>query len=319
MPLSVISFLFLYNIMVPQKYNDKNKIPINDSDFDINFDDFNFEGTTEKDNIFDNLMNEELNKFRIPSHFDIIDDSNFDDFDDFNFGNTIENNNFKIPSQFNIINPTNMLISENQKPNMIDTKNLKSVIFHKYFSKEFICNSINSSDKILPCDYSKYESSDKIILPTSTLNIFATSSRDNLYVLRILNPKNSKYVFVGVADFFSPERVMYSPKWIMDYISAENGDKIYVDAISVPQVSYAKFKMPPEIDKILTNITDKSRVSSLNIKAVLEFILTNHCLLFLGKKIQAKIFEKIWEFEVIALKPVNIGSITNVDLQIDIV
>ena len=275
--------------------NDTHAVPIDQFGFsqldpNLSFSDFDFDFDNEHDPFVEEILNQtQPRKFKS-----------------------------RFRSRYNIGNqnifPRNLLTPED-KP--IDNKKLTSVIFHKFFTKEFICNSIDLCDKLSTRDLLKYESSDKIILPASALSIFASSSRDNLYVLRLMNPKNSKYAFVGIGDFCSPERVMFAPKWIMDYMSCQNGEKIYVDAISVPQVSYAKIKIPDELNKVL-NSNDKS-VASLNIKAVLEFILTNHCLLFLGKKIRARIFEKIWEFEVEALKPVNIGSITNADVQLEII
>lgn len=249
---------------------------------------------------------------------------NLDDFDfDFDSDNNSENDTFEDFFKDNINKPNDYLIPEfntahlaNLPQDFSTNKKINSVIFHNFFSKEFICNNINLSDKISKRDLLKYESSDKIILPVSSLNILASYSKDNLYVLRIMNPKNSKYAFVGIGDFSAPERIMFVPSWLMEYICARSGDKIYVDAISVPQVSYAKIKMPSELNMILSTV-DKTITSALNIKAILEFVLRNHCLLFLGKKIQARIFDKVWEFEVVALKPVNIGCIVNTDVHLD--
>ena len=185
---------------------------------------------------------------------------------------------------------------------------INKIIFHNFFKRELFCNSINLHIDLSKKELLKYEASDKIFLPKSALCTFASYSKDNIYLLKIFNPKSFEYAFVGVADFSAPDRMTFIPNWLMDYISIKNGDNIYVDAISVPKITYAQFKMPIELKEI-----------NIDIKSVLEFSLRNHCLLFLGKKIQAKIFEKIWEFEVIKLNPINVGNIVNLDVQLDIV
>jgi hypothetical protein len=180
------------------------------------------------------------------------------------------------------------------------------IVYHRYFSKEFICDNVKASGK----NIHKYETSDKIILPASSLHTLANASNNGLYVLRIVNPKTSKYIFVGISDFTAPERTAFVPKWIMEYLSCKSGDKIFVDAMSVPKVSQAKIKIPEELKDIPI---------SIDLKSIIEFILRNHVLLFLGKKLSIKMFEKSWEFEIAGLKPANIGSIGCSDIQLDLV
>jgi hypothetical protein len=223
-----------------------------------------------------------------------------DNFTDFSATNNINYLNYIHPeTNFN-----------NNEQNNFNRTN--QVSFHNYFSKEFVCNNVSLSD-LNPRDLLKYESSDKIILPKSAIHCFARYSQDKIYTLRILNPKKSKYAFVGIGDFSAPEHVMFIPTWLMTHINAQNGDKIYVDAISVPTISYAKIKIPDHLNPSILNS------NNINIKSLIEFLLQNHSLLFLGKKIRAQIFEKTWEFEVVGLKPINIGSIINTDVHLDLV
>lgn len=237
--------------------------------------------------------NSMFNNFRNPvfKDFDIL----FDDFNDLD-----------IPfDDFN-----NFENSDNVQHN--------SVIFQKFFSKQFIVNNINFSENIDRSQLLKYESSDKVILPRSALNVFASYSKDKIYTLRLMNPKNSKYSFVGIGDFTSPERIIYVPTWLMEYLCLKDGDHIYVDAISVPKITYAKIKIPDSLKTLLDN-KKNNITNTLNIKVVIEYILHNHCLLFLGKKLGIKIFEKQWDFEVVELKPINVGNIIDTDVQLDLV
>jgi hypothetical protein len=191
-----------------------------------------------------------------------------------------------------------------------------SIVFHQYFSKEFICKGTSCFNALSQREVLRYDSSDKIILPPSSLGILA-SSGSSLYVLRIMNSKNSKYAFVGVGDFTAPERTMFAPSWIMDLLCISSGDRIYVDAMSVPKITYAKIKVPTEF-KLISDDKGSKDSSALNLNAVIEFALRNHCLLFIGKRIPVKIFDKKWEFEVVSLKPTNIGSITDTDVHLDL-
>lgn len=254
-----------------------------------------FKNTEFKHHIFPNIDTKDFD-------FNFVD---FDDFNDISIPPDVTNKKSKSNNDFQ---PTNNNNNNNNKNN--------NVIFHKYFSKEFICNNISQFNSINKRDQLKYQSSDKIILPHSSLNAFASQSNDSLYVLKVLNPKNFKYAFVGIGDFIAPERHMYVPHWLMKSLEISPEDKIYVDAISVPKVSYAKIKIPDDLKSLIDN--NKNISMTIDLKTIIEFILHNHSLLFLGKKLEIKIFEKTWAFEVTALKPANIGSIINTDVQLDL-
>lgn len=193
--------------------------------------------------------------------------------------------------------------------------NKDTIIYKKYFSTEFICNSMYMSELSLR-KMIKYESSDKVILPTNTITRFTENSNDNIYIIKLTNPKEHKFTFVGIGEFTAPDHIIYIPEWIKTILKVKNGDRIYTDALSVPKASYIKFKMCDELSNIINTMDESHKI---NIKAILEFTLQNHCVIFLDKKINIKMFDKEWYFTVVEMLPANIGSIVDSDVKFDLV
>lgn len=236
---------------------------------------------------------------------EIYNDSNvFENWIDYNDNNN--NNDDIITSNLtgsiisvNSVDSVNSENSENPGSNSLD-----HVVFHKYFCKEFVCIQNDLSGKKLL----SFESSDQVILPTNSLDIFARRTTDNLYLLRLFNPKNSRFFFVGISEFSAPDRSICIPVNIMKHLDIDYNSRIDVDAISVPIATFAQIKIPEEIRNIETDI-----------KVIIEYMLRNHYLLFIGKKLEIKIFEKTFVFEVTGLKPCEVGSIINSDIELEIV
>jgi hypothetical protein len=205
-------------------------------------------------------------------------------------------------------------VDEELKKALDDSKNesenkskngMEPLIKSTNFSKEFFADDINSSllstkDKIF------YQKSDKVILPLKSLEYLANSNSD-LYVLRVTNPKTSKYTFVCASSFTAPIHKMYVPSWVLHTTDTHIGDKLYADLISVPIITHVTIKVP----KIFSKIS--------NSQSIIEYSLRNHSILFLQKKIQVKLFDKIFDFEIISLKPANIGNITNADVNLELI
>lgn len=177
---------------------------------------------------------------------------------------------------------------------------------HNYFLKQYLAQNINQYT-ILPKDLIKYNSSDKVIVPEESLNDLANNSKENIYVLRLTNPKNSQQVYVSIGDFSAPHNNIFLPDWVMQSLTIKNNDMIHVDAVSVPPVSEVKIKIPKDIDQ------------KDDIKVVIEFLLKNHTILYIGKTISTRVFEKSFLFDIVDLKPGKVGTIANLDVKLEIV
>jgi len=188
------------------------------------------------------------------------------------------------------------------KPEKLENK--FQIKIYNHFSKEFVAKSINSSDKSTK-EKLFYQNSDKIILPRDSLETLSIED-SNLYVLRITNPHTVAYTFVCASDFSAPERTMFVPDWVLEATGTNSGTRLYVDAIGIPVVTEVTIKVPSGFSKLQ------------NPMSIIEYCLRNHSIIFLHKKFNINMFEQQYEFEVIEMKPANIGNITMADVKLSI-
>jgi hypothetical protein len=179
---------------------------------------------------------------------------------------------------------------------------LNGVIIHKFFMKEFVAVSMDhfgiSEKKRL-----KYCQSDKVILPRNTLETFVQCSKNNIYMLKLNNPKFHKIIYCGICDFDAPDHVAILPDWIMTSLNLESGDKVFADAVTLSKATEIKVRCPQ-------NICDP--------KSVLEFLLKNHTVLYKTKKIKTTMFGTEYIFDVLDTKPHMAVNIIGADVVLHI-
>ncbi|AYV83632.1 MAG: putative ubiquitin fusion degradation protein [Hyperionvirus sp.] len=183
---------------------------------------------------------------------------------------------------------------------------------HNYFLKQFACVNVLLCDNLSIRQVLNYNASDKVILPSNSFRDLANDSKESVYVLRLINPKNLKQVYVSIDGFTNSEKknekIMYIPPWIMKHLAVKNNEMVHADAVSVPKIIEVHIKVPEEVKR-----------AEVNIKVILEFLLRNHTLLFIGKIISYTMFEREYQFEVTHLKPSHVGIILNSDVRLDLV
>ena len=197
-------------------------------------------------------------------------------------------------------------IFENNNNQIDEGIKVGNIKLYSSFSKEFIAQDISTITNISEKDKLFYQSSDKIILPQSSLQPLAQSN-STLYVLRITNKVNHKYTFVCAHAFNAPERNMFVPSWVLQLTQTVTGERMYVDAIGVPVITEISIKVPAGFSKLQNPL------------AVIEFSLRNHSILFTGKKISINIFDKQYIVEIVSMSPSNIGNITNADIKLSLI
>jgi hypothetical protein len=150
--------------------------------------------------------------------------------------------------------------------------------------------------------YNYYENSDKIILPHSMVNILNQSKYTHF---RLTKKYNEQYqeVYVGIGDFCAPEKTCYVPQWIFDCLNLKDGDNILIESVLLPNTKKIKALISKDIK---------------NYKPVLEYILRNHTALFIGKIINVRVFEKIYNIKIIELNPDHATSIISCDPEIEV-
>lgn len=101
---------------------------------------------------------------------------------------------------------------------------------------------------------------------------------------------------------------MYIPPWVIKALEVKHNEMVHADAVSVPKITEVQIKVPDEI-----------KAAEINIKVIIEFLLRNHTLLFLGKLLSITMFSREFQFEVTHLRPSHVGIITNSDVRLDLV
>jgi ubiquitin fusion degradation protein 1 len=127
-------------------------------------------------------------------------------------------------------------------------------------------------------------------------------------LFKLTNPKNSRLTHCGVLEFVpTDEPLCYLPHWMMKHLLIEEGDELLVQSIhSLPNATYVRFQ--PQ-SKIFLDIT--------NPKAVLEKVLRNFSCLTKGDVISINYLNRNYELAILELKPANVVSIIECDLEVD--
>lgn len=189
--------------------------------------------------------------------------------------------------------------------NNIGTTNEFAIKLLPSFSREFIGQSVNLSP-FTEKEKKFYQNSDKIILPQSSITQLAQVD-SKLYVLRVVHPKTKKITFVCASDFSAPERTMYVPDWVLASLGGSSGDRLFVDLIKIPVATEVTVKVPLGFQKLS------------NPMSIIEYCLRNHSIMFKAKKFSINMFEKVYTFEIVNMKPANIGNIANADVKLSII
>lgn len=173
---------------------------------------------------------------------------------------------------------------------------------HKHFLRQYMVFRFSESHLPLKKQL-KYGNGDKIILPQNDLHSFSSLAQ-KVYTLQLCNPKCYKdKIVAGVLDFDAPDKIAFVPDWIMDALCLNSGDKMNADPIVLKPITEVTFKFPPDI---------------IDPKAVLEYLLSKHAVLYENKKIKVNMFEKEYIFQVVHIVP-KYGTICNADITLNLV
>jgi hypothetical protein len=181
------------------------------------------------------------------------------------------------------------------------TDNIKQV---PYIFTELHCHSIDTYRKLHELSKSRkfhYEQSDKIILPTSFIKLFEINEKGSYISLKL--EKNGKIIFCGLGEMLAEEHMMYAPQWVIEALDITSGDKVNVTSVSLDKATKIKTKIPK---------------SFVNSKPILEFAFRNHVVLYLGKKVTIKMFDKTFDIIITELEPKHAVSIIDCEPNLDV-
>jgi ubiquitin fusion degradation protein 1 len=127
-------------------------------------------------------------------------------------------------------------------------------------------------------------------------------------LFQLKNAKHDRRTHCGVLEFLpNNDPICYLPPWMMSHLLLEEGDEIYVESVhSLPSATFVRFE--PQ-SKAFLDIT--------NPKAVLEKVLRNFSCLTKGDLISINYLNRNYDLFVLELKPSNVVSIIECDMEVD--
>jgi ubiquitin fusion degradation protein 1 len=127
-------------------------------------------------------------------------------------------------------------------------------------------------------------------------------------LFQLKNAKHDRQTHCGVLEFLpNNDPICYLPHWMMNHLLLEEGDEIHVESVhSLPSAKFVRFE--PQ-SKTFLDIT--------NPKAVLEKVLRNFSCLTKGDLISINYLNRNYDLFVLDLKPSNVVSIIECDMEVD--
>lgn len=117
----------------------------------------------------------------------------------------------------------------------------------------------------------KLQKTDKLIFPPSALEHLTMYIESGTFTFKIQS-KEKKISYGTSFGFNGTERIIFGPNWMMSSLGIEDGDKVKVSSVNIPNGE----SLTIECSK-LKNMTDS--------EAILSYHLREHAVLYEGKKI----------------------------------
>jgi len=163
--------------------------------------------------------------------------------------------------------------------------------------------------KSLRC-FSKNTIGDKIILPTSILEILIELEVEYPMIFEIVT--NQKKTNCGVLEFTAEEGTCFVPNWIMKNLDINEGQSVYIRNVSLPQATFIKFKPVLNLCK-----TQLEFLELTDPRAVLEHVLRSFSCATIGDKIHFDYNFKEYIIEIIDVKPKKACCIIEADIEVE--
>merc|ERR1712153_128188 len=180
------------------------------------------------------------------------------------------------------------------------------------FSQTFKCfpSSFYAATKGQQVDPESYENSDRILPPTSAMQMLAQLRIDYPMLFELIPHNGAKHLHCGVLEFVAEEGFVYVPFWMMENMQLEEGDLLTVRNASLEKGSFVKFR--PQ---------SKSFIELANPRAVLERTMSKFACLTQNQTVRIFYNNKTYDIDVCELKannrPVDAVSIFEADINVD--
>ena len=156
-------------------------------------------------------------------------------------------------------------------------------------------------------DRPQVEEGDKIIMPTSCLEMLARLRISYPMLFEVTNElAGGRRTHCSVLEFIAPEGVIYLPHWMMSNLFLEPGDKVTIRSVSLPKGTFVKFR--PQT---------KDFLDISNPKATLENKLRGFSALTTGDTIVIRHASKQYALDIMEVKPGDAMTIIETDVNVD--
>ena len=151
------------------------------------------------------------------------------------------------------------------------------------------------------------EEGDKIIMPTSCLEILARLRIQYPMLFEVTNElAQGRRTHCGVLEFVAPEGHIYLPHWMMSNLFLEPGDKVTIKSVSLEKGKFVKFR--PQ---------KKEFLEIANPKATLENKLRGFSALTTGDTIVIRHAGKEYALDIMEVRPGKAMTIIETDVNVD--
>lgn len=159
-------------------------------------------------------------------------------------------------------------------------------------------------------DQKSIERGGNILLPLSTLEDLNNFDVPHPYTFKIKNESNQRFTHVGVLEFTAREGETNVPSWLMKALGLKNGNKVTLEAVSLPKGTYCKLE---PLTRNFAYISDIIKVLERNLKFHYS-CLTEGDILFLFESQN----HQIYKVKIAELKPRNAVNIFDCEMDLEV-
>jgi len=172
------------------------------------------------------------------------------------------------------------------------------------FEERYHALPVAAADK---SDTSKLEAGGKILLPPSALHKLSQLEIAYPMLFELTNPVNGRKLHCGVHEFIANEGSVLMPSWMMENLGVRYSELVKVRSATLPKGQYVKLR--PQ---------SKTFLDIANPKAVLENTLRSFSALTKGETIRITYNRKIYDIDVVDVKPRDHGAISIIDADVNV-
>lgn len=187
--------------------------------------------------------------------------------------------------------------------------NTDEITENKHFDREFVAYSFEVINRILAKEVFTEErilDGNGIVLPATAMEQLVQFHVSSPYAFR-LRSKLGMETYVSVHNFAGQDKAVYLPRWIMEKLHVDDGDRLTVQSVDLPKVSKVGLKASEDFLKT----TDP--------RCVVEMKLRGTQVICIDQQIRFTHAKRKYQLTVEKLEPAIAGSIVDADLTLEFI